>query len=179
MQKKKLTQQQMTNPVKTAEQLQFESQWKAGTPSTTTQEESHRPADPTPPASSRDLGQNPEPDMAEDMDFSEDVNEDCFEDASYNFQRPSRPQLAYAPLDISFNRNFIPGLDLPPIEPPRPPKPQEENIELDADEEEDTVSYSPPTEPPPLPKFTPKVKRIVKDISEYLDEPGRSSRPEK
>lgn len=157
MQKKKIKEQQLANPAKTAEQEKFESQWKAGTP---------QKADVPTPSTSQPLMPPPPTDPKE---FTNDSYDDIkhFESleavgTSFNSTRiwPSRS-------------GGIPCLDLAPEEPKQKPVNNVPIIDLDPDE-----NFVEPQEPPPLVNFSSNTRQVI-DIKDILEEPGRSERPQK
>lgn len=164
MQKKKLE----LNPPKTAEQLKFESQWKAGGSKDETQ--SKPPEVPKPQTSTVQPTFNPPPPTFDNSQFQ--VN--SFDDIQY-FGAPERE--SFRPMDFaaSISSGGIPGLDFIPEPEPEPEPAPEPVIDLDV---EDMVD--PKVSPPPLPKFVSvKRRRPFRDISEIIDQPGRSKRAEK
>lgn len=159
MQKRKLE----LNPPKTDEQLKFESQWKAGGSQNEGQSKSVEVSD------HQSMQTNKLPALPQDRNDSFHFN--SFEDMQ-NFSDLSDFS------NLNSGGGIIPGLDLPlEPEPAQIEQNDDENL-IDLDLEENLVD--PKETPPPLPQFfSSKSRRPMIDISEILDQPGRSKRYER
>lgn len=205
MQRKKGDQKMTANPLKTQQQLSFESQWKTEEP---------KPAQPAlPPTIQASTSKAPIP-TPETESFAEDETE--FSDArnmnnfaskafhsSPSVARQSKPDTSVPfksqsvdnfssqesfdllgsfgqKLDTPFNsRGEIPGLDIAPLQEEEEEEDQPMDI-IDLDEDQDYLPEDKTflSDPPPMPKFDKSNRRVIK-IGEILDMPGRNYRPNK
>ena len=166
MQKKK----QDLKPPKTVEQLQFETQWIAG--GSKNENKPKSPEVPQPTTSNFSMPQ-------QSFDNSE-FQDNSFDDIQ-QFGLPEENRFCPMDFAISNSARMIPGFDFVSEE----PVPVEEPVNNDdakhvVDLEIDEKLVDARESPPPLPRFVNnKKRRPVKDISEILDDPGRSQRREK
>jgi hypothetical protein len=171
MLKKKLEQQVASNPVKTQQQLNFESQWKAD-PSTENPSSSTKTHAPLSSEKFTEEGQ---------AEFSLYSSDSRFKPESSDKQNLTLVDSfeVISPFDLASSRRAIPGLDIEPemdLE-------SEVDIPMDVVELDEDRDYLPEdktfiSDPPPMPSFS-KTNRQLMKISELLDEPGRYRRPKK
>lgn len=169
---KKKQQEQAANSLKTPEQLKFESHWSAG-PS---QEKS--PQQQPQPSTSRAI---PITQMSQRNDNYDDVQEDSKGGANFDCVKPP----AFSNL-MQPRTPRIPGLDYVTTMPINETFKNNNrvdpvfNLEEDDKIPETEEEYVPPKDPPPLPTFKSVVaKRVLVQIADILDVPGRNNRPER
>lgn len=194
MLKKKLEQQKLMNPPKTAEQLKFETHWQAGPPPTTSQKSSAVPK----PIIQQNFSQETfEDDHFDEVSFNRfDTNQRKKDFSFIGGQQIStssefdleNDEASFSLGSFNFNADMfqsIPGLDLPSIQPPPSIR------EASREEPKDVINLDPEIVstmttkiisvkgPPPMPLFSDtsrQIKRATRPIDEILEEPGRSKR---
>jgi hypothetical protein len=170
MLRKKTEQQTVANPLKTQQQLSFESQWKA-------EESKAEPATSSKPMIAS-VSEKFVDDEFNDLGRGQFASQLSFDSASFNTNvLESFDQQFSAPFG---SRSGIPGLD---IAPELEAEVEEEDEPMDIIDLDDEQDYLPDdksflSDPPPMPNFK-KPKRLVVMIGELLNKPGRDRRPNK